>query len=350
MRILALVALAAGAQLFLASCCGKGSQSPAAGGESGAPPAAEAGIGSLARDSGGVIVGFSQIGAESAWRVRNSESMKEAAAAMGIQLLYSNAEQKQANQINAIRTFIVYRVDAIVFVPIVQFGWENVLNEAREAKIPVIVADRKLRVDDPSLVAAFIGPDHFEEGRAAAHFLLQKYEESDGPLAIFELRGTDTSSVSEDRAAGFREALEGDARFRIVYSESGDFLRSKGREVMANFVAAQGGFVHEGRPVNIVFSHNDGMTLGALEVLEECGAEPGSAVTVITIDGEQAAIDALKAGKVNCVVECDPNLGAASLALARRAAAGESVERFNEIEGRVFTEFDDLSSIPPRGY
>ena len=342
MHTVALIALAAVAQLFLASCSGKGAQSPAAG--------AEASAGKLAKDGGGIIVGFSQIGSESAWRVRNSESMKEAAASMGIQLLYSDAEQKQANQINAIRTFIVYRVDAIVFVPIVQFGWENVLNEARDANIPVIVADRKLRVDDPSLVAAFIGPDHFEEGRKAARFLLQKYEESEGPLAIFELRGTDTSSVSEDRALGFREALEGDGRFRIVYSESGDFLRSKGREVMANFINAQGGFVYGDEPVDIVFSHNDGMTLGALEVLEECGAEPGSAVTIVTVDGEQAVIDALKAGKVNCVVECNPNLGPASLSLARRAAAGETIDYFNTVPGRVFTEFDDLSSLAPRGY
>ena len=347
MRVAALIALAAAAQLFFASCGGKGARS-FAGAESG--DAAQASAGKLARDSGGIIVGFSQIGAESAWRLRNSKSMKEAAASMGIQLLYSNAEQKQANQINAIRTFIVYRVDAIVFVPIVQYGWENVLNEAREANIPVIVADRKLRTSDPSLVAAFIGPDHREEGRAAARFLLQKYEESEGPLTIVELRGTDASSVSEDRAAGFRDELEGDARFKIVYSETGDFLRSKAREVLANFVEAQGGFVYGDEPVDILFSHNDGMTLGALEVLEECGAEPGKAVTIITVDGEQAVINALKAGKVNCVVECNPNLGLASLALARRAAAGESVEYFNTVPGSVFTEFDDLTRLPPRGY
>lgn len=298
----------------------------------------------------GMIVGFSQIGAESAWRMRNSESMQEAAQAAGVQLLYHNAEQKQENQIKAIRSFIVYQVDVIVFVPIVQHGWENVLNEAREAGIPVIVADRKLKLDDPSLVAGFIGPDHFEEGRQAARFLLAKYTGHPGPLQIFELRGTDGSSVCEDRAAGFRDVLAEDSRFHIVYSETGDFLRSKGREVVENFLTASGGFEFAGRPVDILFSHNDGMTLGALEVLENAGLCPGKDITVVSVDAEQAAINALRAGKINCVVECNPNLGPDVLALAERLVHGESISYFNSTPERTFSEFDDLRSIQPRGY
>ena len=227
---------------------------------------------------------------------------------------------------------------------------ENVLNEAREAGIPVIVADRKLKLDDPSLVAGFIGPDHLEEGRQAARFLLAKYTGHPGPLQIFELRGTDGSSVCEDRAAGFREVLAEDSRFHIVYSETGDFLRSKGREVVENFLTASGGFEFAGRPVDILFSHNDGMTLGALEVLENAGLCPGKDITVVSVDAEQAAINALRAGKINCVVECNPNLGPDVLALAERLVHGESISYFNSTPERTFSEFDDLRSIQPRGY
>ena len=298
----------------------------------------------------GFIVGFSQIGAESAWRVRNSESMQEAAEKMGIQLLYANAEQKQENQLKAIRSFIVYQVDVIVFVPIVQYGWENVLNEAVTAGIPVIVADRKLKLSDPDLVAGFAGPDNFEEGRSAARFLLRKYESSAEPVRIFEMRGTEDSSVTEDRAAGFREVLAGSNRFEIIYSESGDFLRSKGKELVENFIRENGGFVFDGEPIDVLFSHNDGMTLGALEVFDGCGIKAGSDVTIISVDAEQAMIDALKEGKVNCVVECNPDLGETVLALAEKLVNGEEIAYHTIVDGQVFTEFENYDSLPPRGY
>lgn len=298
----------------------------------------------------GIIVGFSQIGAESAWRVRNSESMQEAAGKMGIQLLYANAEQKQENQIKAIRSFIVYQVDVIVFVPIVQYGWENVLHEAVTAGIPVIVADRKLKISDPGLVAGFAGPDNFEEGRNAGRFLLRKYPSVSESVRIFEMRGTDGSSVMEDRAAGFREIINGSSRFKIVYSESGDFLRSKGKELVENFIKENGGFVFDGHPIDVVFSHNDGMTLGALEVFDDYGIKAGTDVTIITVDAEQAAIDALKEGKVNCVVECNPNLGETVLNLAQELVQGKKIKYRTTIDGQVFTEFEKYDSLPPRGY
>lgn len=298
----------------------------------------------------GLIVGFSQIGAESAWRVRNSSSMQEAAAKMGVQLLYANAEQKQENQIKAIRSFIVYQVDVIIFVPIVQYGWENVLNEAVAAGIPVIVADRKLKLSDPSLVAGFVGPDHLVEGENAARFLLRKYDGVPGPLLIFEIRGTDSSSASEDRAIGFRKIINADRRFKFVYSESGDFLRSKGKELVENFIREKGGFVFDDRPIDIIFSHNDGMTLGALEVLEEYGVNAGTDVTIVTFDAEQAAVDALKDGKVNCVVECNPDLGETVLTVAQKLSRGERIEYYTTVEERVFTEFENYDSLAPRGY
>ena len=77
-------------------------------------------------------------------------------------MVYSNAEQKQENQIKAIRSFIVYQVDVIVFCPIVQDGWDNVLQEAKDANIPVIVVDRKIRTKDNSLYAGYIGTDSLE--------------------------------------------------------------------------------------------------------------------------------------------------------------------------------------------
>ena len=293
----------------------------------------------------GIIVGFSQIGAESAWRTCNTRSVQEAAAARGVQLVYDNAEQKQENQIKALRSFIAYQVDVIVFVPIVTDGWNNVLQEARDAGIPVLVTDRKIDVEDQSLYAGFIGTDSLKEGRNAGQFVLDTFESKRDKdhINIVELFGTEGSSVALGRAEGFRDVLKNHPEYRIIYSKSGDFLRSKGYELAIEFLEMY-------KDIDVIFSHNDGMTLGAIEAMEEKGLRPGKDIVIITIDAQQAAIDALRGGKVNCVIECNPKTGPEIIKLAEKLAAGESIPRLQYVHEEVFYETDDLSLIEPRGY
>ncbi|MDR2096088.1 MAG: ABC transporter substrate-binding protein [Treponema sp.] len=314
----------------------------------------------------GLLLGFSQIGAESAWRKRHTLSVQEAAAGGGVQLLFSNAEQKQENQIKAIRSFIAYQVDVIAFVPIVSSGWDNVLREAREAGIPVLVTDRKIDIQDENLYAGYIGTDSIREGREAARYLLKKFNAASGtgagdigggttadahetaapdnePIRIVELSGTIGSSAASGRARGFREVLADHPRFTIIYSESGDFLRSKGYELMRTILPIYA-------DIDVIFSHNDGMTLGVLDAMREKELLPGKDIIIITVDAEQAAIDALNRGEVNCVIECNPKQGPQIIALARQLARGEPIPRLIHVEETVFTEGDDLSSLEPRGY
>ncbi len=269
----------------------------------------------------GIIVGFSQIGAESAWRTCNTRSVQDAAAEQGVQLVYANAEQKQENQIKALRSFIAYQVDVIAFVPIVTDGWDNVLQEARDAGIPVLVTDRKIDVADQSLYAGFIGTDSVKEGRNAGLFVLDKYKdkrerfaETEEYINIVELFGTEGSSVALGRAEGFREILEPHPEFQIIYSKSGDFLRSKGYELAVEFLEMY-------EDIDVIFSHNDGMTLGVIEAMEEKGLLPGTDIVIITIDAQQAAIDALREGKVNCVIECNPKTGPEIIKLAEKTGS-----------------------------
>lgn len=289
-----------------------------------------------------IIVGFSQIGAESAWRACNTQSVQNAAAENGIQLIFTNAEQKQENQIKAIRSFIAYQVDVIAFVPILSDGWDNVLKEAKTAGIPVLVTDRKINTSDESLYAGFIGTDSEQEGRDAASFLIRKFRYAD-EVKIVELYGTEGSSVADGRAKGFRDVLANHPKFKIVYSESGDFLKSMGYELMVSILS-------KGTEFDAIFSHNDGMTLGAIEAMKERKIRPGKDVAIVTIDAEQAAIDALKAGEVNCVIECNPKTGPAIMGLALRLAAGETIPRLLHVQEEVFTEYDDLTNLPPRNY
>lgn len=298
-----------------------------------------------------IILGFSQIGAESAWRTYNTKSIQDAAAKAGIQLLYANAEQKQENQIKAIRSFIVYQVDVIAFVPIVQDGWDNVLREAKNAHIPVIVCDRKIHTSDESLYACYIGTDSVEEGRNAARFLEKKFAGKKGPYNILEIRGTDGSSASDGRTQGFRDVIEKDKRFSIVYSESGDFIRSRGKEIAETILSANNNkLAVNGVPINIIVSGNDGMTLGFLEVLHNHGISTGKNITVVTVDAQQEAVDRLRAGEINCVIECNPNIGPQVMELVKKLAEDEPIPRLTHVNESVFTENDDLTNLPPRGY
>mgnify|MGYP004528270719 CR=1 FL=1 len=288
------------------------------------------------RDGAKIILGFSQIGTESSWRTENTRSVFEAAAEQGIQVLYDDAQQKQTNQLKAIRSFIVYRVDVIAFVPIVEDGWDNVLREAKEARIPVIVVDRKIKTQDESLYAGFIGEDGIEEGRKAARFLLQKYSDSTKKLNVLELRGTDYSSMAKERSAGFREVLLQDPRFCIVKSVSGDFLRSRGKEIISNIFAKEGSLSWENSSLDIIFSHNDAMSLGALDTLQ--------------LYGEKDAVAALREGKINCIVECNPRLGPELIKLVKTAANRNTIPRVTYVDGRVYSENDDFSLTQAVGF
>ena len=290
-----------------------------------------------------VLLGFSQLGSESAWRLGNTKSIQDAAKRAGVQLMYENGEQKQEKQIKAIRSFIAYRVDVIAFSPNVEDGWDNVLIEARNAGIPVLITDRRINTQDDSLIVGFVGSDFYEEGRKAGQYLLRKMAGVER-VNIVEISGTVDSTPMRQRGDGFRSMLMGDDRFTILESVSGDFLRSKGKECMQ-------GLLSRYNDIDVLYSHNDSMTLGAIEAIEDAGLVPGRDIVIITVDGEQAAIDLLKKGRINCVVECTPLIGDKIMELAKKLAAGESIPRNIYSDEKVFTEFDaNLDSLPPREY
>lgn len=297
-----------------------------------------------------LILGFSQIGSESAWRTRNTQSILEAAEQKNIQVIFDDAQQKQENQLKAIRSFIVYQVDVIAFVPIVEDGWDNVLQEAKEAGIPVIIVDRQIKAD-PDLYAGFLGENGFEQGCNAARFLVEKCKnDSRRRINIVEFSGTAKSSVAAERAAGFRSVIEGDPKFNIIYSEDGDFLRSRGKEMMDKILQEnKGQLMINGQKIDAVYSHNDSMTLGMLDSLKRNQILTKDTI-FISIDAEQKSIDALTQGKLNCVVECNPNLGPILMELVKQIASGRGIPPVTYMHEAVFTENDDFSLYKPRGY
>jgi ABC-type sugar transport system substrate-binding protein len=296
-----------------------------------------------------LVLGFSQIGAESEWRTANTLSIQSAAKDAGIDLRFSDAQQKQENQIKALRGFIAQRVDVIAFSPVVETGWETVLREAKAAKIPVILTDRAVEVSDESLYLSLIGSDFVEEGRKAGRWLLENYskdpaKDSKGDVNIVELQGTVGSAPANDRKKGFAEIISADPRYKIIRSQTGDFTRAKGKEVMEAFLKA------EGKKINVLFAHNDDMAIGAIQAIEEAGLKPGQDITIISIDGVKGAFEAMIAGKLNVSVECSPLLGPQLMAAVKDVAAGRTIPRRIVTEEGVFPRETAAQEFPNRKY
>ena len=295
----------------------------------------------VAADKKPLKVGFAQTGAESAWRTANSESMKGEAAKRGIDLKFSDGQGKQENQIRAIRSFVTQRVDAIVLAPIVETGWDPVLREAKRAGIPVIITDRTIQTADESLYTCFIGSDFYEEGRMTADWLAKA---TGGKGNIVELQGTPGSAPANERRRSFGDAIAKYPGLKIIDSQSGDFRRAGGKEVMEALLKKHG------RAINIVYAHNDDMALGAIQAIEEAGLKPGKDLTIVSIDAIKEAIQAVIDGKINCTVECNPLFGPKVYSTIARVLAGEKVERKSYNKDELFDATNAAASIGARQY
>jgi len=290
-----------------------------------------------------IVLGFAQIGAESEWRTANTESIKASAKDAGIELKFSDAQQKQENQIKAIRSYIAQKVDVIAFSPVVASGWGTVLREAKAAKIPVILSDRAVDEKDDSLWVSFMGSDFTEEGRKAGRWLLENYK-GQGDVNIVELQGTVGSAPAIDRKKGFEEIIKADPKFKIIRSQTGDFTRAKGKEVMEAFLKA------EGKKINVLYAHNDDMAIGAIQAIEEAGMKPAKDITIISIDAVKGAFEAMMAGKLNVSVECSPLLGPQLMQAVKDLKAGKTLPKRIVTQEGVFPMEVAAKEFPSRKY
>lgn len=288
-----------------------------------------------------IVLGFAQLGDESEWRTSSSNDIKRAAEDADIQLVFNNAQQKQFNQIKAIRSFILSGADVIAFCPIVEEGWDNVLNEARSAGIPVILVDRNIKTEDDDLYCAFIGSDFHKEGVLAAQWMVERFADKNEPVKVAEISGTANSSPTIGRYEGLREVFAENPKFEIVASVSGDFMRSKGMECMEAILA-------QSPDIDILYAHNDDMALGAIEVLEEHGIIPGKDIIIVSVDAQKSGLEALKQGKINCLVECNPYIGDELMNIVLKITQGEPFEACTYVEEKIYTDEDDFDMLPVR--
>ena len=289
----------------------------------------------IEQDEEMIVVGFSQLGSESVWRTANTYSLQNALTKEnGYFLIFNNARQKQENQIKAIRSFISQRVDYIVFSPVTESGWETVLEEARDAGIPVILMDRRVDADD-SLYTTWIGTDAYKEGENAARWLEGELKSRNGlyeDVNIVILQGTLGSTAEKGRTAGFDSIAARYSNWHILGKETGDFTTAKGKEVMQHFLKKY-------PDIDIVVAQNDDMAFGAIEAIEEAGMTTGinGDITIISFDAVGEALEMVQAGKINVDVECNPEQGEYVAKVIQMLEQGEPVEKEYVVEERIFT-------------
>lgn len=295
-----------------------------------------------------IVVGFSQLGSESVWRATHTQSIQEALSKEnGFFLQYSNARQKQENQIKAIRGFISQRVDYIVFSPLMEDGWETVLTEAKEAGIPVILVDRKISGAE-DLYTTFIGSNMEAEGRKAGEWL-EKYEQSKGTededVNIVVLTGTMGSTSQRGRSSGFEKIMSQHQNWKVIGLTSGDFTVVKGKEVMAQMLSRYD-------DIDVVVSQNDEMTFGAMEAIREAGKTTGEDgdMILISFDGVRDALELVKNGEISCDVECNPLQGQLLANVIKRLEAGQSVGKEYFVNELVFTKENVSAYLSNRAY
>jgi simple sugar transport system substrate-binding protein len=325
-----LASLIATSAFFLMTGCGQKS-TPAPDNAPGVKPAAGKKL----------TVGFSQVGAESDWRVAESKSIKDEAAKRGVDLKFSDAQGKQENQIAAIGAFIAQGVDGIILAPKVETGWDQVLKDARDAKIPVILVDRGVNVKDQSLYTTLIASDFVAEGKMAADWLAKK---TDGKANIIELEGTPGSAPANDRKRGFAEGIKAHPDMKIIAAQSADFETGKGKEVMETLLQ------QHGNNVNAVYAHNDNMALGAIEAIKAAGKKPGVDITIVSIDGVKSAFEAMVKGDLNCTVECNPLLGTMAFDALDKAIKGEPLSKKTVVQDKVYDQTAAKDAIASRQY
>ncbi len=287
-------------------------------------------------DGAGLTIGFSQVGSESAWRTAFTEAVQQEAEERGINLLFSDAQQSQENQIAAMRAWLAQGdVDAIILAPVIESGWDEVLQEAADNEIPVVIVDRNVD-SDPSLFVTRVSSDFVHEGRLAATWLVQA---TSGNCNIVELQGTVGSAAATDRQQGFVEVLALFPGMQIIQSETGNFVRTEGKQVMESFLSSED-------PANIcaVWAHNDDMAIGAIEAIKEAGLVPAEDILVVSVDAIPDIFNSMDAGETNATVELSPFMGGPAFDAVVATLNGEELEKWIPVGGNLYTNRADYDA------
>lgn len=295
-----------------------------------------------------IVVGYSNTGGSYGWRAANIKSFEETfVEANGYKLIIDDAQEKQENQIKAIRNFIQQGVDYIVIAPVVQTGWEAVLGECRDAGIPVIISDRDIVVSDDTLYEAFVGSNFIEEGEKAMDWLVKYLDEQgrgEEKINMVMLQGPTGASAEIGRTKAVEDFVAANSdRFTLLAKQNAEWSETKGQEVMESFLKA-----HD--KIDVLVAQNDEMARGGCTAIEAVGLDAGKDVIVISFDGNGWALQMILDGDINCIVECNPLHGPRVQGLIEKLEAGEAVDKLSYVDDGLFDITNTAELLPTRAF
>lgn len=295
-----------------------------------------------AADGDLITVGYAQVGAESDWRTANTFK-STFTEENGYKLIFDDAQQKQENQIKAIRSFIQQGVDYIVVAPVVETGWETVLEEAKEAGIPVILSDRQMQLSDDSLYEAWVGGNFVKEGETCGDWLadyLEKQGRGDEEINMVTIQGTIGASAQVGRTEGMDNKLKEHSNWKMLDRQSGEFTQAKGQEVMESFLKSYD-------DIDVVICENDNEAFGAIDAIKAAGKTcgPDGDIIVVSFDSVKAAFESMIAGDLNATFECNPLHGPRVAEIIQKLEKGEEVEKIQYVDEAYFDTSMDLEEI-----
>ena len=298
-----------------------------------------------------VTIGFSQVGAESDWRIAASESIQRAfTPENGFNLIFDNAQQKQENQIKAVREFIDQNVDYIVIDPITEIGWDTTLEEAKEAAIPVIIVDRRVDVKDDTLYTTWIGSDFEQEGEKACRWLKAFLDVRGikGRINIVDIQGTIDSSAQIGRTRALEAAVKRYYNWNIIGRDTGEFTKAKGREVMERMLK------NYGNSINVVYCENDNEAFGAIEAIENTGRHVGEdiengEILLVSFDATRAGLTLTLNGNIAVNVECNPDYGPRLVEMINTLEKDGTLPRDQFIDEEIFSAVPEIRNINAGG-
>jgi ABC-type sugar transport system substrate-binding protein len=273
------------------------------------------------------VVGFSQMESNNPWRIAETKSLRDEAQKRGVELVVTDAQGQTSKQVSDVEDLIARRVSLILLAPREYEGLAPALQAAKAANIPVILVDRDAKGTAGTDYVTLLASNFVEQGQRAAEWLAKS---TNGTAAVVELSGTPGSSVATDRAKGFRDGIAKFPGITVLASQTGDFSRAQGERVMQNLAQSLG------PKVTAVYAHNDEMALGAIQALKAAGRKPGQDVTVVSVDGERAGLEAIQAGELAATVESNPRFGPLAFETIEKIRRGEKVPTKILLSDRLF--------------
>ena len=283
------------------------------------------------------LIGFSQSELDNGWRTAETSSMAATAASLQDRYDYIStiANSDTNKQVSDVGDMLASGADLIVITPREVQPLRAATAKCHAAGIPVILIDRDTGEKPGTTFVTAIESNFVREANIVANHLITA--SGSAPVNYVELRGSTGASPAIDRGKGFHAVIDPIKRFTQLDSQDGDFTLTTAKKIMTSWLTKFG------NKIDMIYAHNDAMTLGALQAMRQSGFN--KSVLIGTMDGEKAVISLVAQGVVTICVQCNPHFGQITFKVIDEYFAGKAIPGKIVNQDHVYTKATALSLL-----